>query len=128
MCEEYFNKINKNKNIKVISRGLIIGGAPAKEHVKISKELLGVDIIKRKPIGLSLQDLTTSDLIIVSANDIPKVIFNHKYLKNKKKIIFWSIKDEQNKNKKNIKQIVLLIKKKVDKLNKKFEKNERRFG
>jgi len=122
VCEEYFNKINKNNKIKVLSRGLIMGGAPEKGHIQMSRELLGVDITKRKPLCLTLQDLTTSDLIIVSANDIPRLIFNHKDLKNKKKIIFWGIKDEQNENKKNIKQIVLLIKRKVEKLNKQLSK------
>ena len=127
ICEEYFNKINKNKDIKVISRGIIKGAVPKKAHVEISKKILGININKRKPKELTIEDLISSDLIIVSADDIPKIIFNYKGLKNKK-IIFWKIKDEQEENQKNIKQIILLIKRKVDELNKKLqnEKNGNR--
>ena len=117
ISEEYFNKINKNSRIEVISRGLIMGARPGKAHLKISRELLGINITKRKPLPLTLDNLINSDIIVVSANDIPKIIFNHTQIKNKK-IIFWKIKDEQSGNEKNIKHIVLSIKKKVDSLNK----------
>lgn len=118
VSEEYFNKINKNKKIEVISRGLIMGVSPGKEHVQMSKKLLGVDLLKRKPLPLTFQDLASSDIIFVSADDIPKIIFNHRKIKNKKKIIFWRIKDEQKGNERNIKHIILNIKKEVDELNK----------
>jgi len=117
IAEEYFNKINKNRNIKVISRGLIMGEAPAKAHVKVSKELLNVNILSRKPLPLKIQDIQKADLVIVTANDIPSIIFNHHSIKSAKKIIFWKIKDEQLGNERNIKHIILGIKRKVDKLN-----------
>jgi protein-tyrosine-phosphatase len=123
VAEEYFKKINNNKEIKIFSRGIIIGKTPRKEHVNLSKELLGINIRKRKPLPLNIKDLKKADLIIVTADDIPKILFNHNSLKNKK-IIFWKIKDEQFQNKKNIKSIILKIKKKVDKLNKRLIKNE----
>ena len=74
VAEEYFKKINKNPEINVISRGFIIGGKSDKEQRYISKELLGINIGERDPMPLRLQELIESDLIIVVANDIPKII------------------------------------------------------
>lgn len=121
IAEEYFRKINKNPKIKAISRGLIMGGISDKEQRKISKEFLGIDISKRNSMPLKIQDLLESDLIIVVANDIPKIIFNYQLVNLKKKIIIWGIKDEQKQNTKNIKNVVLSIKEKIDALVKKLE-------
>jgi protein-tyrosine-phosphatase len=122
IAEEYFNKINKNKKIKVISRGFIMDGKADNEQIKLAKNLLGVNIAKRNPLPLNLKDLEDSDLVVVVANDIPKEMFNYKSGSLMKKIVFWNIKDEQYKNKRNIKRIALTIKREVDKLNKKLEK------
>jgi protein-tyrosine-phosphatase len=124
IAEEYFNKINKNKKIKSISRGFIYGGDADIEQQDLAKELLGVNIVKRNPLKLTLDDLRTSDLVIIVANDIPKKMFNYKLGIFIKKMEFWGIKDEQYKNKKNIKKIILKINKKVDKLNIKLEKQK----
>jgi protein-tyrosine-phosphatase len=123
VAEEYFKKINKNKKIQVISRGLIYGGDADIEQQEMVKELLGIGIAKRNPLQLTLDDLKTSDIIIVVANDIPKKIFDYKSYKFIKKIHFWKIKDEQYRDKKNIKRIIFNIKRRVDKLNRKLSKN-----
>jgi protein-tyrosine-phosphatase len=121
IAEEYFKKINKNKKIQAISRGFIMDGNADEEQVKLAKNILGVNITKRNPISIKLKDLEESDLIIIVADDVPKIMFNYKKDSLMKKIIFWGIKDEQYKNKKNIKNIALEIKRKVDILNKKLE-------
>ena len=124
IAEEYFNKINKNPKITVISRGLLMGGKPDKEAVEIPKKILGINIIKRKPLPVKIQELIDVDLIVVVANDIPKKIFDYQLVNLKKKLLIWKIKDEQNRNIKNIKKITLSIKRKVDKLNRKLEKRK----
>lgn len=122
IAEEYFKKINKNSKIEVISRGILMGGKPNKEAVEIPKELLGITINKRKSLPLNLQELIEADLIVIVANDVPKKIFDYQLVPLQKKLIIWKIKDEQKRNKRNIKKIVFSIKRKVDELNKKLEK------
>ena len=65
-----------------------------------------------------------SDLIVIVADDIPKIIFNYPLPSIQKKLIVWRIKDEQNMNEANIKKIVLEIKEKVDALIKQLEKKK----
>lgn len=122
VAEEYFKRINGNLKIKTLSRGIILGGNCNREQIKISKMLAGVDITKRKPLALTLQDLIEADLIVVVADDIPKIIFNYqlKPLKNKLKI--WKIKDEQKQNSKNIERIVKSIMKRVEELTREGER------
>jgi len=122
VAEEYFNKINKNKKINVISRGIIMGGDSDNEQRQISDKLLGINIAKRKPIPLTLPELIESDLIIVVANDIPKRVFDYQNVNLQKKLLIWKIKDEQKRNKRNINNIVLQIKERVENLNKTLEK------
>ncbi len=123
IAEEYFKRINKNKKIDVVSRGIIMGGNSDREQRNISKKILGVNIAKRKPLPLNLQEMKKADLIIVIADDVPKIIFNYQLAPIMKKVVIWKIKDEQRKNRNNIKRIVLAIKRKVEKLNKRLNKN-----
>ena len=125
IAEEYFKKINKNKKIEVISRGIVMGGHSDKEQRGIPKKLLGIDIDQRTPIPLRKQDLESSDLIIVVANDIPRRIFDYQDMYIQDKVFIWKIRDEQLQNKKNIKRTTLEIKRKVDKLNNMLE---RKYG
>jgi protein-tyrosine-phosphatase len=122
VAEEYFEKINKNSKIKTISRGFIMGGNSDSEQRKISKKLLGINIAKRKPLPIKIQELKEADLIIVVANDIPKIMFNYQNAPLQKKLIIWKVKDEQKRNKSNINNIVLQIKERVENLNKTLEK------
>lgn len=126
VAEEYFKKINKNPEIEIYSRGIIMGGNSDRQQREISKKLLGIDISKRKPIPLNIQEMKKTDKIIVVANDIPKIIFDYHLMPISKRVEIWKIKDEQKQNKKNIKRIILEIKKRVDKLNE--ELNEHRFS
>jgi len=121
VAEEYFRKINKNRNVHVLgSRGLIMGGFSDKAQQEVSKKILGININERTPRPLTIKDMKEADKIIVVANDIPKIIFNYWNAPIMKKVVIWKIKDEQERNKKNIRKIVLAIKRKVDKLNRKL--------
>lgn len=122
IAEEYFNKINKSPSIKAKSRGLIGGVESGLEQRQIAKELLGINIVNREPLQISGRDLEEADKIIVVANDVPKIIFNYRGGVLFKKIVFWKIRDEQKRNKKNIKRIILGIRNKVDELNKELER------
>ncbi len=122
VAEEYFKKINKNRKITTLSRGIIMGGDSDREQRKISKELLGINIAKRKPLPLKLQELAEADKIIIVANDVPKIVFDYKKGLFYRKVVIWKIRDEQMRNKKNIKRIVLSIKKRVEELNNQLER------
>ena len=118
VAEAYFKKINKNRNIKVKSRGIIGKSKISPQQKKKCKEL-GITI-KGKSKGLTMDMLKWADLIIITANDVPKNIFmyNKKY---PRKVIIWKIKDVFNSDK-NVagkrKVIIKEIIKKADKLNK----------
>lgn len=114
VAEEYFRKINRNLKIKTASRGIIMGGNSDNKERRIAKQILGVNIAKRKPLSLTLQELIKADKIIIVANDIPEIIFDYQLVNLKKKLVIWKIKDEQKRNKNNIKNIVLQIKVKVE--------------
>ena len=122
VAEEYFKKINKNRKIKLIgSRGLIMGGDSDADQRAISKKFLGINIAKRKPLPLKLQELLEADKIVVVANDVPRIIFNYAPVPLQKKVVIWKIKDEQKRNKRNIKRIVFAIKRKVEEWNRKLK-------
>ena len=122
IAEEYFNKINRNPKIKTISRGLIMGGNSDKEQREISRKLLGINIAKRNSLPVKKSELKEADLIIVAADDVPRIIFNYNNNILQRKERIWKIKDEQKRNKENIKKIALLIKNKVDELNRELER------
>ncbi len=99
-----------------------MGGAPDRVQLDIVEKVLNINIGNRKSKPIKLKEMIESDMIIVVANDIPKVMFNYEPINLDKKLVFWNIKDEQLQNKENIKCIVLSIKEKVNQLNKKLEK------
>src|SRR3989338_89873 len=86
VAEEYFNKINKNKNIEATSMGIIMGGGPDREQIEIAQKLLGIEIIKRKPMALTIPAMLKADIIIVVANDIPKGLFTYQIYKVKDRV------------------------------------------
>jgi protein-tyrosine-phosphatase len=120
VAEAYFNKINKNKKIKAESAGIIRGFYPLNKTQVKNAEKFGINIIG-KPRGLSMELLKRIDLIVITANDVSKEIFqfNKKYLQ---KIIVWKIQDvKRGSNEKgNIKSIKLIIRK-VNELVKELE-------
>ncbi len=139
IAEAYFNKINKNKNIKAKSRGIIKGDFPLnKTEVEIAKKKFGLNIYG-KPNSIDIGLLKKTDLIVIVADNVPKKIF---YTTFKRRIIKWPIKDIEKEDgkdlieekiKKIIKKVRLLLKKienkrfqKRIKLNKEKNKDEHR--
>ncbi len=122
VAEAYFKKMNKNKNIKATSGGLIKGFLPLdKYQVKMAKRF-NINILG-KPRTLSMDMLKEQDRIIVIADDVPKTIFNYKWYKDK--VSFWKIKDvlEGTDNKGN-ERIIKSIIEKVDALIKKLDEKK----
>ncbi|MEN7982382.1 MAG: hypothetical protein ABFQ65_02960 [Nanoarchaeota archaeon] len=120
VAESYFRKLNKNKKIKVSSAGFIDGGGADKTQKAVAKKLLGVEI-KGKIKHLSLKLIREQDLVVVVAKDVPKIMFNHSGGYGKTKFVYWGIKDEQLKNRKNVEIIVRKIMKGVERLIRKLK-------
>ena len=125
VAEEYFNKTKDNKEIESISRGIIMGGDSDNVQRRIAKSLLVINISKRKPLPLTLQDMRNADLIIAVADDIPRIVFNYPLPSIQKKLLIWKIKDERDMNKDNIRKVILKIKGKINGLIKKLNKGEK---
>jgi protein-tyrosine-phosphatase len=115
IAEFYLNKARNN--LKAKSAGIIRvnRGLSFKEEKrnKYLKKEFGI-IINSKSRGINYKLLKKSDLIIIVADDVPKIIFNNKNWKDK--ILIWKIPDEEGANKRNIKKIVFNIKKNINKL------------
>ena len=110
VAEAYFNKINKNKNIKSASAGLIMGSS-VNDFQKNTVRKFGLDISGR-PKPLSSKLLKDQDMIIIVADDVPKEIFKS----FKAKIIVWRIPDAKVNKEDVIVKIVKPILNKVKKL------------
>jgi protein-tyrosine-phosphatase len=119
VAEVYFKKINKNKNFKVFSRGIIKGDYPLnRTEVSIAKKC-GLDI-SGKPKGLEIELLKKIDLIVIVADNVPKEVF---YTTFKGRVIVWRIRDlEHGDGKDLIERKIIRIMGKVRKLLKKLEK------
>jgi len=113
VAETYFNKINKDKNFKARSAGLIRGSPLDKRQVKLAKKF-GIKI-KGNPKGLSTKLFFWNDITIIVADNVPLEIFegNKRY---GKELIVWKIEDKNT----NIPKIM----KKVDQLIKDLEKTK----
>ncbi len=117
----YFNKINKNKNIKAKSAGLIKGKPLNPFSKKLAKEF-DLDI-KGKTQGLTSKLMAWQNIAVITANDVPPQVFN-KNKKYGKKVIVWKIKDVANKNKSEIEEIIKSIIDRIDILNKDLERGK----
>jgi len=111
VAEAYFKKVNRNKNIKIESAGIIKGNPISKFEKSISKEF-GINI-GGTPRTLSSKLLSKTDIIIIVADDVQKEIFryNGKYIQ---KVLVWKIKDNLNDKSKEVEKIIKQIMKKVD--------------
>ena len=118
VAEGYFKKIKKNKKIKISSAGLIKGIPVSRNLISITKKL--EFNVKGKTKGLDEKVLTNTDLIIITANDIPKSIFK----RFNKPVIVWKIKDAEQSDSNAIKKTINKIMNKVDKFNRKLEKGK----
>jgi len=119
VAEAYFKKINKNKNIKVKSAGLIKGGPLNSNTVKAAKKF-GLNI-KGEVQGLSSKLMTWQNMTVIVADDVPKSVFNRN-IKYGKKVIKFNIKDASYENEKEIKRLINKIIKKVEQLIKNIKK------
>ena len=114
IAESYFKKINKNKKIKAVSRGIFVGRYPLDKLQVAAAKKLGIAINSRpKPITTKL--LRKQDLIIIVADNVPRSLFIYKG-KYPRKTISWGIPDEQNDNKERTEKVIKRIKKKVEEL------------
>lgn len=115
IAEAYFRKINKNKNIKFSSAGVIIG-EPIANVVRQTAKKLGFKISGRsKAIGESL--LVKTDLVIIVADNVPASLFKTRV----KEVIVWNIPDTTQSNRKEIERISREIMKRVDELYKRLK-------
>lgn len=118
VAEAYFKKINKNKKIKVKSRGIIVGAYPLdKREVAVAKEF-GIKLPGR-PTAITTKDLIWQDQIIIVANNVPEELFYFNEKKFHKKNIVWKIPDIINgEGEERIREIIKMIIKKVEELKK----------
>jgi len=122
VAEAYFKKINKNKNIKVKSAGIISGCIRGKNTTASVKEF-GLSL-KGNSKGLNINLLKWADIIIIVADDVPREIFkyNNAY---PRRVILWKLKDvfgaQKNADLKR-RMVIEEITKKVDELNKEMLK------
>ncbi len=99
-AEAYFKKINKNKNIKASSAGIIKMDLPLVSTEKQRNSYLNKKYnvsFNTSSRGISSKLLREQDKIIIVANDIPKIIFNGRAWKDKVEI--WKIPDEKKQTK-----------------------------
>lgn len=108
IAENYFRKINKNKNIKSYSAGLIIG-IPVAESVRTIAKKLGFSV-NGKPKGIQEKLLKEIDMLVIVANNVPPSLFKN----ITKKVVVWKIPDTTQDNYKAIETISRGIMKKVD--------------
>lgn len=117
----YFNKINKNKNIKAKSAGLIKGMKTRGRGIEIAiSKSIGLNI-KGKTQGLTSELMKWQNVTVIVANDVPPQVFD----RNKeygKKVIVWKIKDISREKGRMEEDVINDIIKKVDEFNKKLEK------
>lgn len=119
VAEAYFNKINKNKNIKTFSRGIIRGDYPLNRTEVSTAKKFGIDISGR-PKGLEIELLKKIDLVIVVADNVPKEVF---YTTFKGRIVVWRIRDlEHGDGKDLIERKITRIMSKVRKLLRKLDR------
>ena len=112
MAEAYFRKINKNKNIKAYSAG-ILAGNPISPNVKKIAGKLGFKITG-KPKGIKESLLDSIDLLVIVADNVPESLFES----NVRRLMRWNIPDTNQNDMESIERISRAIMKKVDELNK----------
>lgn len=109
IAEAIFKKLNKNRNFKVKSAGIIKSNQINFLQNKLARKL---DIkINNRSIGISADILSWADIIIIVADDIPISLFNEQ--KKNKKLILWKIPDSKRNNIKDIIKIIKMIENKV---------------
>ncbi|MCH7568197.1 MAG: hypothetical protein IIA87_02135 [Nanoarchaeota archaeon] len=110
IAEALFKKLNKNKNIKVKSAG-IIKGSPIGINVRYLAKEFKLKI-KKYPQGLTSPLMKWQNVTIIVGNDIHPSLFD-KNKKFGKQVIIWKIPDAKTNNIKEIIEIANLIEKKI---------------
>ena len=106
IAEILFKRLNKNKDYKAMSAGLIKGRYPLdKNEVSAAKEL-GIKLAG-KPRGISTELLIKTDIIIITADDVPPHIFDVE--KYGKELIIWKIPDAKNNKREEMIDIIQAI-------------------
>jgi protein-tyrosine-phosphatase len=123
IAEAYFNKINKNRNIRSRSAGLFKGMPLNSETIKKAKRF-GLNIVGRVN-GLSSSVIKNQNIIVVVADDVPSQVFD-KSRKMGKKVLLWNIKDANYRDQKNVEKVIKKIIKKVNSLNDKLKKGAKK--
>lgn len=113
IAEQIFNKLNKKRNIKSKSAGIIRGSPIDPVQRRICKQL-GIKL-EGKPQGISTKLLKWQNMIIVVADDVPINLFkdNKKY---GKELEIWKIPDAVKNTKAEIIRIVEHIENRVKRL------------
>jgi len=114
VAENYFNKINKNKNNVAQSAGFIIDSSPQSDIEVNTAKKLGL-VINQNPN--SFQKMTHSllnwaDIIVIVADDVLKDNIEN----TNAKILSWGITDIHNHQEQKVENIINLITTKVDDL------------
>ena len=122
IAKAYFDKINKNKNWRAKSAGLIKGLSVGGRGKKIAKTKYKLDI-KGTTQGLSSPIMVWQNLTVIVADDVPPQVFN-KNKKYGKKVIVWRIKDANKEKGRSYEQVIEEVIKKVDSLVKQLEKEK----
>ena len=113
LAEAFFNKYNKNKNIKAKSAGVIMGNPLGKNIKELARKYKLK--IKKSPSGLSSKLMVWQNLTILVADDIPESLFD----KNKeygKKVVVWKIPDAKTDSMEEMETISREIDKKTKQL------------
>ncbi len=113
LAEIFFKKYNKNKNYKAMSAGLIKGRYPLDENEVSAAKELGIKLAG-KPRGISTELLIKTDIIIITADDVPSNIFDAE--KYGKELIIWKIPDTKSNEREEIINIIKTIENKVKEL------------
>ena len=98
VAERYFNKINKNKHFKAVSRGVVRGDYPLNKTEVNAARKFGIDISGR-PKGLDIELLKRTDLVVIVADNVPKEVF---YTTFKGRIILWRVRDIEHGDRKDL--------------------------
>lgn len=110
IAEAIFKKLNKNRNNRVKSAGIIKGNP-----IDTIQKNLGLRFrinIKNPTRGVSSKLLAWSDIIVIVADDVPISLFI-KSKKYGKKLIIWKIQDTKSDDKKEIEKVIKIIEKRV---------------
>ena len=120
VAEDYFNKINKNKNVKAESAGIFAGFLPLDQYqIDIAKEF-GINLAGRTK-GLDQIKLDNAYKIILVTDEIPEEVFKPRY---SNKLIVWKTPDVKFVgDKEGARKIIQEIMNKVEELNNRFKEN-----